>query len=369
MIALITDLHFGMKNGNKTLFEDQFKFFEQQFFPFLLQHNIKNVICCGDFFDSRTSVDVFILQEIKEKFVTFLDDNDITFHMILGNHDIVYNNTLHYNSIKATGLDKYFVVYDKPKKVSIGHLNIAMMPWIVDGKLDIPSGVDVVCGHFDIIGFEMVKGIDSKHGFSVNDFNNHKLVLSGHYHLQNKIKNIQYLGNPYQKDWGDCNTQKGFWTLDDDLSMKFYENCTSMKHIKLMFDESPEGFVCRSVGLGMSDVHITSTKEIALLKYVCYNNKVKMIINSFETEKNFGKIYTTLVVAMGESGSIELINTAEVVQNLDEERMANEIKEDSDVLGNMKLYTESVEVAESIDKDLLTGMFEQLYKETVTGSV
>jgi hypothetical protein len=69
---------------------------------------------------------------------------------------------------------------------------------------------------------------------------------------------------------------------------------------------------------------------------------------------------------MGESGSIELINTAEVVQNLDEERMANEIKEDSDVLGNMKLYTESVEVAESIDKDLLTGMFEQLYKETVT---
>jgi hypothetical protein len=57
-VAIITDQHFGARKNSK-LFHDYFlKFYNDIFFPYLEENNIKVVIDMGDTFDSRKGIDL-----------------------------------------------------------------------------------------------------------------------------------------------------------------------------------------------------------------------------------------------------------------------------------------------------------------------
>ena len=52
-IALLGDTHFGARGDNK-FFQDYFKkFYDEIFFPYLINNNIKTVLQLGDIFDRR----------------------------------------------------------------------------------------------------------------------------------------------------------------------------------------------------------------------------------------------------------------------------------------------------------------------------
>ena len=54
--AIITDTHFGARNDNIAFSRFFTKFYENIFFPYLKEHNIKNLIHMGDVFDRRKFV-------------------------------------------------------------------------------------------------------------------------------------------------------------------------------------------------------------------------------------------------------------------------------------------------------------------------
>ena len=64
------------------------------------------------------------------------------------------------------------------------------------------------------------------------------LIFSGHFHLRDE-KNINgsaiiYIGNPYEMDFSDAYSSKGYYTLDiDNLNYEFFEYPNTIKHIKL----------------------------------------------------------------------------------------------------------------------------------------
>ena len=52
-IALLNDTHFGARNDS-LIFDDFFhKFYDEVFFPYLKEHNIKTLIHLGDVVDRR----------------------------------------------------------------------------------------------------------------------------------------------------------------------------------------------------------------------------------------------------------------------------------------------------------------------------
>ena len=55
-VAVVTDTHFGFKNDSPLFLESYLKFFEDQFFPYLLKNNIKTVIHMGDVLDRRKCI-------------------------------------------------------------------------------------------------------------------------------------------------------------------------------------------------------------------------------------------------------------------------------------------------------------------------
>ena len=101
-IALITDQHFGARNDSKRIHDHFERFYTDIFFPELSARGIDTVIDLGDTFDRRKYISFTSLKRAKEMFFQPLSDNGINLHVIVGNHDSVYKNTLEVNSIDHT---------------------------------------------------------------------------------------------------------------------------------------------------------------------------------------------------------------------------------------------------------------------------
>ena len=100
-VVLFTDAHFGVKSFSKKFFEYQMAFYRKQFFPYLIENNIKDVIFLGDFIHNQELMDNYIAQMVREEFLHFFGKNKINLWMILGNHDVYYKNTTKYNYLET----------------------------------------------------------------------------------------------------------------------------------------------------------------------------------------------------------------------------------------------------------------------------
>lgn len=223
-IAFITDIHFGCR-GASTYFIDRYKlFFEKIFFPYLIEHNIKTVVCLGDTWEDRKNLNVNALTAAREMFFDRLSQMGIKFIAILGNHDVYYRNRNDINSmgIIESSYDNVHIV-DEYEEFKFGDKIFGLMSWVNNENVTRNLGVisdatsDYLCGHFEITGFELVSGIKADKGFKPEIFNKYDMVLSGHFHIKNKIGNIQYLGNPFQTNWDDYDSERGFHVYDTDM--------------------------------------------------------------------------------------------------------------------------------------------------------
>ena len=77
-------------------------FYEEIFFPYLDQHDIKHIIHMGDYFDRRKFINFASMQRNIEHFVKPMIERGITMDLIIGNHDTYYKNTNEVNSLLIT---------------------------------------------------------------------------------------------------------------------------------------------------------------------------------------------------------------------------------------------------------------------------
>lgn len=238
-ILLITDQHFGVRNDNQFYISYYKKFYENLVIPYIKQYDIQHVIALGDTFDKRRSINFMSLEAAKDMWFTPLEELGVTMHMLVGNHDIYYRNTLRINApSELLGQYNNITVVEHPTTVTIGDLDILLLPWICDENRDRTfreiqdSTADVCMGHLEFNGFEahpgavMTMGMD--HSLAFGKF---KKVFSGHFHMKSNKDNIYYLGNPYQLYWNDYGCKRGFTVLDTEtLKTTFYRNPYEMFH-------------------------------------------------------------------------------------------------------------------------------------------
>ncbi len=97
-IAILGDTHFGMR-GDSIAFHNHYKdFYLNTFFPYLVDHGIRTVFQLGDLFDRRKYISFQSLALCRNYFFDQLVKHDIQCHVLLGNHDIFFKNTLEVNS-------------------------------------------------------------------------------------------------------------------------------------------------------------------------------------------------------------------------------------------------------------------------------
>lgn len=244
-LAIIGDIHFNIKSGSKVFQKNIKKFCDNVLFPTLLDRDIKVVLQSGDIFDSRTSTNSEGLYNAKQCFFSPLDENDIHLHLILGNHDLYYKESLSINTPELV-LSEYhkITIHKNPTTVKFGDINIDFLSWICDENREetlnyiAKSKSDYCFAHLELAGFKMSKSYIAEHGMDSTLFKNYKQVWSGHYHSKSQSGNILYVGNPSQDTWESVDEIKGFHIFDTETKeMEFIENPYNL-YERVVYDDS-----------------------------------------------------------------------------------------------------------------------------------
>lgn len=221
-IAVLNDTHAGVRNSSDIFLNYQKKFYEDQFFPYLEEHGITQILHLGDYYDHRKFINFKTQNENRKMFLEPMREMGITMDIIPGNHDVFYKNTNDLCSLKE--LLGYYTtnvnILMKPTVVDYDGLRIACIPWInnenYESTMKYLSKVDAdwVGSHLELQGFEMMRGVTNTHGMSKNTFKRFECVMSGHFHTKSAQDNIHYLGSQFEFTWADASDPKYFHIID-----------------------------------------------------------------------------------------------------------------------------------------------------------
>lgn len=221
-IAILNDTHCGIRNSSDVFLDYQQKFYEDVFFPYCIEHDIKQVLHLGDYYDHRKFVNFKALNHNRAIFLDPLKKNGMMMDIIPGNHDVYYKNTNELNSLKE--LLGYYInnvnIIMKPTVMKYGSLSMALVPWINNQnyaeytKWIKSCKAKVIGAHLELNNFEMMRGIPSHSGMSADLFSHFDTVLSGHYHTKSSKGNVHYLGSQMEFYWNDADDPKYFHILD-----------------------------------------------------------------------------------------------------------------------------------------------------------
>lgn len=238
-VALLADLHFGIKKSDLKFQESQLRFYKNQFVPELKEKNIDTIIICGDVFDTRQSVNVQTENVVIDLFKETLKDFNI--HIVVGNHDLYTTTSTDINSLKALDLLPHITVYERPTEIKMCNKSIMMLPWITkysDFDETIDGHYDYCFAHLDTIGSKFNDFTLSDSGLTIKQvFDKFTHTYTGHYHARSRKlhqeNSLTYIGAPYQLTRIDKHMDRGYIVLDLDTdtfewvnnneSIRFYE--------------------------------------------------------------------------------------------------------------------------------------------------
>lgn len=345
-VALITDTHAGARNDSVVFNEFFLNFFETNFFPYLIENNIKTIIHLGDVFDRRKFLNFQILNSWRSRVFDWLEQNDITMHIIVGNHDTYFKNTNDINSVREI-LGKYsnIIIYSEAETVNIGGCDMLFVPWVnPENEANVVeqfknTKADIVMGHLEIQGFEMHRGhVNDDRGFTKDFFRKMDIVYSGHFHCRSSSDGITYLGSPYEMVWSDADDVRGFHIFDTETrKLDLIENKDRIFH-KIYYND-----------LGLTP------EQILDVDFSIYKERyVKIIVEHKENHLGFESFFE----AIQNSNPCDI----KVIENIidGESSIDEDVVQTKDTLTLLTDYVDGMEVE---NKKSLVSLVRELYLE------
>tara|TARA_R110002012_G_scaffold204050_1_gene373596 strand:- start:2256 stop:3311 length:1056 start_codon:yes stop_codon:yes gene_type:complete len=299
-VAIINDTHFGARNDSSIFLNYFLEFFEDQFFPYCKENNIDQVIHLGDLMDRRKFVNFNTLHEVRTRFFDGLQSNKINLHCTIGNHDTFYRNTNDINSLNELFAHKndFFHLYESPTSVEFDGLCIGLVPWINNTNREEceeflrTCPCPIIGGHFELNGYQVMRGVNFRHGMSDKLLQRFELVLSGHFHSKSSKNNVRYLGTQYQITFSDLHDNKGFHVLDTETrELEFIENKRRKFYHVDYDDTNPKS---------LTELDFTSYKDCYVKVIVKNKNKRKIFDSFLDTLYKHKVIDITVVDDMGD---------------------------------------------------------------------
>jgi len=349
-IAIVTDMHIGVRGDSKVFLDHQERFFSNVFFPYLDEHDIKVVFDLGDTFDRRKFINYNSLKRGKEFFFDELAKRNIEYHALVGNHTTYYTNTNDINSMDLLlrEYDNFTLYENEAVELQMGSTKFLMTPWINRNNLESvlatieSTDAQVLMGHLEVKGFEMMKGTVCTHGLDMSVFNNFEAVYSGHFHHPSKYSNIEYLGAPYEMTWSDYEGRRGFHVFDTETKdLTRVQNPYRIFH-KIDYDDEDMSFDYIN-SLDMSMLEDTYIKVI-----------VKNRTNAY--------LYDLFMNKLSESGAVDIksIDDSMNLENVGAEEILDETKDTKEILHQ---YIDSLDT--TVDKQKVKSLVNELYFEAL----
>jgi len=274
-IAVLNDTHHDIRNASDIFLNSAEKFYSEVFFPYLIKNDIKRIIHLGDAFDNRKTMNIKALNHYRHVFLSKLREYGIRMDIIPGNHDVYYKNTNSMNALKeflGHYMDEIDIHMD-PTVLRLGGIKIGLVPWITrDNEEECKefiqnADVDVLGGHFELNGFDLMRGRKMDHGMDASPFARFPLVMSGHYHTKSHQGNIHYLGSQMEFTWSDAHDPKFFHVLDTQTKkLEAIRNPNTLFQ-KLVYNDQEKVYNQETIMNSVPDLTGKFVKIVILNKY------------------------------------------------------------------------------------------------------
>lgn len=282
-VLLIGDNHNGANGNNQRMLRQNVELYNNFLKPLIKFHHIDFCIDLGDFFDDREKIDVRVLKTVRQE---MLNDLEVPWYFIVGNHNLYYKNENRVNNLQETIGDLPNVhIVDTFKQVG----NIDLIPWISDKNKDFisecvkASNNRFCCGHFEFSGFQFDKSrvADVKEKLTAGTFAKYEKVFSGHYHIASEKGNIIYVGTPIQLTWIDVDVEKQVIILDTDTGE--ITPCINPNNLYAQFKLPDDGDLTGFNEEDIKDKRVKVIYNINIDKDIL--NKVQAILKSYLPEQ------------------------------------------------------------------------------------
>ena len=212
--AVCTDIHFGAKSNSEVHNQDCLNFIDW-FIVKAKEENCEIAIFCGDWHNSRASINISTLQYSLRALEKLSAAFDRVF-FIPGNHDLYYRDRRDIMSVAwAQHIPNIHIVNESIYTEG----DVAIVPWLIgdDPKKLSKVNAKYMFGHLELPHFLMnAKVAMPDHGdIKPDDFRGVENVYSGHFHIRQKQGNITYIGNCFPHNYADA------W--DDERGMMIQE--------------------------------------------------------------------------------------------------------------------------------------------------
>ena len=343
-IAILNDTHFGVRNDSPAFIKYQNRFYDELFFPYLKENNIKTLIHLGDVVDRRKFINHNTAHNFKNHFWNKLEQDGIDTHIIIGNHDTYYKNTNEVNALQNLEINKNSKVYTQTTEVEFDNLPILFIPWICDDnevesveKIK-NSTSPIAMGHLEVKGFEMHNGHFNEHGQEKSMFKRFEKVLSGHFHKKSDDGQIYYMGTQYEMTWSDYNCPKGFHIFDTDTRdlTRVSNNIKMFK--KIIYDDKQTNY---------NEFDITPYDE-------CF---VKLIIS----QKTDNDMFNNLMDKLYNQINVHSVDVIEDMSDVNVSVKQDIIEQGEDTLTFLGNYIDQTNT--DLDKQKLKAFAKELYSE------
>ena len=351
-LALITDTHWGVRGDNVAFLDNNKKFLDEVFFPYVDGNNISTVIHLGDLVDRRKYININTARRLRVDFLDKLKLRNLEIHLIAGNHDTYFKNTNEVNAIKELVENAYpsFKTYTKHAECfTFGGVPILFIPWICDDNREQilnevqTTSSQIAMGHLEIQGFEMFKGSVISHGDDRSVFSKFDICMSGHFHHRSTDGHIYYLGSHAEFTWSDYDDPRGFHIFDTETrELTFVENPFKMFK-KIWYNDEDADFLQKKIDY---------TQYRGCLIKVIVTNKTNMywfdkFIENLESENPI---------------DIQIVEDNLHLDLEDDDQIINEAESTLDIF---KKYIDNYEM-KNINKDKLTKKIFELYNEALS---
>jgi len=347
-VAILCDIHFGVKQNSDTFLNNQIKYLFDEFIPYLIDNNIKDVYILGDVFDSQTSINLKV-SSMAHKFFDELLSRDINIVVIVGNHDSYLKNSIEYNSLKFL---KKFKNVRLIEEITIIN-SMLFVPWqtnpesfIKELETEKYNGCRVCFGHFEIMGFPMYKGgMLSPSGLpDTLFFSKFKMSVSGHFHSRSiKEKDecvLIYPGTSTELNRNDKGDPKGFMVLDlETLSYDFIAAKNIMKFVDITYPEEPTETLIKN---NVVDVFIDYGDKYDQQKLSKYIEKINSFTPALPPQIKI--VSKNLINVNDEINNLNISSTKDLIDVFIDENCVD-LKEETKKLIN-ELYVEETKTNE-----------------------
>lgn len=250
-VLIFSDLHCHCHKRRNERLEDCLKVLDWVF-DVAEERNIENILFGGDLFHDRQKIEVYTYQRTFETLEKRLRDNKFKLYLLLGNHDIWFNDNTSISSVVPLSALPGVRIVSTPERITIAGHNWDFIPFTLNPVATLeelkekPGKPEFALGHISIDGAILhgtqhsdvaVEHDGDMVSISVALFDHYKQTFLGHYHAEQRVSSkVEYVGSPLQLSFGEAFQEKHIIAFDG-VNKTYIENTFSPKHLVITPDE------------------------------------------------------------------------------------------------------------------------------------